>query len=93
MRLKPILNRWQFLFTIQPHSYSMYGYELSFGLGKFTSLPREYNIIESKHHRGIFITITLHPPFFTYRRRRVLGMWITYPTWFSFKIPHWIRIW
>jgi hypothetical protein len=89
----PILNKWQFVWHIQPHSYSMYGYEFSFGVGKFTSLPGMGYRIERKHHKGIFITITLHPPFWTYRRRRVLGRYVTYPTGFSFYLRHWIRIW
>jgi hypothetical protein len=90
--MKRVLNKWQFLWHITPHSYSMYGYELSFGAGKFTSFPGMGYRIERKHHKGLFITVSFFP-FWTYRRRSIFGRWVTYPIGFSFRLPHRIRVW
>jgi hypothetical protein len=92
--MKPILNKWQLVWRLQPSFYHFYGYEFSFGLVKFTSLPEPGYMIELKHHRGLVITFSTVPMMLKIRRRRIWIFEVTYPTGFGLLRPRaWIRIW
>ncbi len=63
--MNKILNKWQWFFKIQRNLYRMESgwYELSCGILKITSLPREGDMIGKENHDGYGIRFNFWFPF------------------------------
>jgi hypothetical protein len=58
--IQPILNKWQFEFTLQNSWVMKYGFEFQFGLFKITKFPNEGEMLSKKDYKGFLITKNIY---------------------------------
>lgn len=96
-KIKPVLNRWQFVRWLHRDHFGLRSWDLTLGLIRLTSFPEVGYKICRENHDGLVVTIHTWPPLITFRRKyfQVFGLqqMITYPVQISFKHMFVTEVW